>query len=89
MSAYTKDELLQRDKRTASRLWAHGLSTSAIAERLGKTTGTINAWLKGEGVKENGEPVRRRFDGTGCNELQVMQRVSPRIGSDNRGSDAG
>ena len=53
------------DRERALTLWNHGLSTAAIAERLGVTQASVIKRLRSMGVKFSLTGKRTRYDGEG------------------------
>jgi transposase-like protein len=54
---------IEKARKKALSLWGQGLSTSAIAERVGRKQHTVQVWLRESGVRS--ESPRHRYDGEG------------------------
>jgi uncharacterized protein YjcR len=81
MSRHRTSDRYADDKDKAQKLWGPGLSTSAIAERLGRTRHTIGRWVSNAGLRNPGEAPRHRYDGVGSTHSAqgVGGRMTPRI----------
>ena len=69
---------LNHDK--IEQLWHYGLSTSAIAERMGCGRSTISAILTGRGIKLMAHGIRQRYD-MGAGILRGSRRAARGIGT--------